>query len=88
LKGSKTSIYRKKNKKNNQTENPIKYQSATKRRISPYWSGKEEQKNLCRSKRETGIIVQEFQYLNTNLRKKKKVRMDAFHLVLSVTHGR
>lgn len=45
----------------------------------------EKEKMLRMSKKETGIIVQDFQYLNTNLRGEKEVKMDAFHLVLSVT---
>ncbi len=40
---------------------------------------------LRMSKKETGIIVQDFQYLNT---KEKEVKTDAFHLVLSVTCAR
>lgn len=84
MKESKTSIYRK--KQSNRKSNQVSKRNKTKNK--PLGVEKEEQKKLCRSKRETGIIVQEFQNLNTNLRGRKKVRMDAFHLVLSVTHGR
>lgn len=85
MKESKTSIYRKK-KQSNRKSNQVSKHNKTKKK--PLGVEKEEQKKLCGSKRETGIIVQEFQYLNTNLRGKKKVRMDAFHLVLSITRGR